>query len=463
MRQVVVVGGGISGLAAAYRLVRLRDQHGLDFEVTLLEASSRLGGKIRTERVGTQVVEAGPDSFLTTKPEAVQLAREIGLGSRLLPTATYQKDVYVYLRGALRKLPEGLMLMAPTRVVPFLRSDLMSMRGKLRMGLERLLPPGGGGDESLADFTRRRLGQEALESIVEPLLAGIYAGDAEQMSLKSTFPQFAEMERRYGSVIRGLRAQARGPRPAGSGLTPFASFMGGLEEFVEALGRGLGEASLKTGVPVRRVTKAGQGFRLETAGGDLPADAVLLAAPAPDVANALEGTDPDLAGRLRQIPAVSTATLTFGFAPKDLPALPTGFGFVIPKGAGRSINAVTFVSQKFPQRPNEFFLIRCFAGGAGKEGELDRTDDELRDRALGDLGEILGIKTRPEFVRIFRWDKANPQYTVGHDARIDGIEEALRRHPGLALAGAYYRGVGIPDCIRSANDSATTIVNSLKK
>lgn len=463
MKRVVVVGGGITGLAAAYRLVRLRDQHALELEVTLLEGSNRFGGKIRTERVGSQVVEAGPDSFLTTKPEAVQLAREIGLGNRLLPTAHDSKDVYVYLRGGLRRLPEGLMLLAPTKVWPFLRSDLMSLKGKLRMGLERVLPPGGGDDESLADFTRRRLGQEALESIVEPLLAGIYAGDAERMSLKSTFPQFAEMERRYGSVIRGLRAAARAARPGGSGLTPFASFHGGLEELVEALARGLGEASLRTGVPVRKISKDGAGFRLETSEGDFRAEAVILALPASESAGALEAVDPGLAGKLRELQAVSTATVTLGFVPKELPELPKGFGLVVPKTAGLFVSAITFVTQKFPQRPNEFFLIRCFVGGAGKEDSLSVSDGELGERVLADLASILGLRAVPRFVKIFRWNKANPQYTVGHQARVEAIEECLKGHPGLALAGAFYKGVGIPDCIRSANETAEGIIKTFKK
>lgn len=463
MRHVVVVGGGIAGLAAAYRLVRLRDQHGLDIDVTLLEGSARLGGKIRTERSGSLIIEAGPDSFLTTKPEAVQLAREIGMGNRLMPTALHRRDVYVYLRGQLRRLPDGLTLMAPTRVLPFLRSDLMSMSGKLRMGLERVLPLGGGGDESLADFTRRRLGPEALEAIVEPLMAGIYAGDAELMSLKSTFPQFAQMEREYGSVIRGMRAAARAPKRGESGLTAFASFMGGVEELVDALGRGLGEASLKLATAVRKITKVGTGYKLDTTGGELPADALILATPADDAADALEGLDAGLAGLLRQIPTASTATLALAYTPRDLPVLPTGFGFVVPKGAERAINAVTFVSQKFPQRNSELFLIRCFMGGAGKEKVLEAPDAELIEKVLVDLRETIGIKATPQLVKLFRWNKANPQYNIGHETRLKAIEEGLTRHPGLELAGASYYGVGIPDCIRSANDSAQRIKIFFKK
>ena len=462
MKKAVVVGGGISGLAAAYRLLRLRDQHGLDLEVTLLEGSGRLGGKIKTDRTAGVVVAAGPDSFLTAKPEAVALAREVGLESRLLPTATQARDVYVYLRGRLRRLPDGLMLMAPTRAWPFLRSDLMSFRGKLRMGLERLLPRGGAGDESLAAFTRRRLGREALEAIVDPLMAGIYAGDAESLSMRSTFPQFAEMERSYGSVIRGLRAGAKTSAAAKTTLTPFASFMGGVEELVEGLGRALGEASVRTQAPVKTVRRAGSRWRVEGAGEPIEADAVILALPAFAAASALEADSPGLAEQLRRLPAVSTATITMGFDRKDLPALPTGFGFVVPKSSGRLINAATFVSQKFPQRRSELFMIRCFAGGSGKEEDLGLGDAELLERALGDLRAILGLAAQPEIHRIYRWHKANPQYTVGHQTRLRELESHLAGLPGLTLTGASYYGVGIPDCIRAANETAAMVVKWLK-
>ncbi|MBI5202219.1 MAG: protoporphyrinogen oxidase [Elusimicrobia bacterium] len=464
MKKAVVVGGGIAGLAAAYRLIRLRDQHGLELEVTLLEGSERLGGKIKTDRSAGVVIEAGPDSFLTAKPDAVVLARELGLESRLLPTATEGKDVYVWLRGRLRRLPEGLMLMAPTRALPFLMSDLMSFPGKLRMGLERFLPRGGSGDESLAAFTRRRLGREALEAIVDPLMAGIYAGDSEAMSLQSTFPQFVVMERRYGSVIRGLRAGAKGrpPAPAGPKLTPFASFMGGVEELVEALGRGLGEAKVRTGARVTDVRRAGARWRISGAGEDLEADAVILALPAADAANALEREAPGMSAVLRQIQAVSTATVTMGFDRKDLGALPPGFGFVAPKSSGRLVNAATFVSQKFPQRRTELFMIRCFVGGAGKEADLEASDAVLLERALADLKLILGLSAVPKVHRVYRWNRANPQYTVGHQGRLRELEGFLAGLPGLALIGASYYGVGIPDCIRSANETAAASVKWLK-
>lgn len=459
----MVVGGGIAGLAAAYRLTRLRAQHGLDFEVTLLEASARLGGKIKTDRNEGVVIEAGPDSFLTTKPEAVDLAREVGLASRLLPTARDAKDVYVYLRGRLRRLPDGLMLMAPTRVWPFLRSDLMSFHGKLRMGLERFLPGGGSGDESLAAFTRRRLGEEALEAIVDPLMAGIYAGDAESMSLQSTFPQFADLERRYGSIIRGLRAGAKARPPGGgSGLTPFASFLGGMEELVEALGRALGEATVRTEAPVRVIRRSGNRFLIGAAGGPLEADAVVLALPAADAAAALEGESPALAEALRGIGSVSTATVTMGFERGTLQGMPSGFGFVLPKSAGRTLNAVTFVSQKFPQRQTELFMIRCFVGGAKKEDCVSMGDAELLERILAELRDILGLTATPRINRIYRWNKANPQYTVGHQARLRDIESRLKGLPGLVLTGASYYGVGIPDCIRSANETAAELVKWLK-
>ncbi|MBI4422343.1 MAG: protoporphyrinogen oxidase, partial [Elusimicrobia bacterium] len=341
MRHVAVIGGGVAGLAAAHRLKLLSEREGRPVGVTVLEASDRFGGKIRTDRSEGVVIEAGPDSFLTVKPDAIALARQLGLGDRIIPTAQEARDVYVFARGRLRRFPEGLLLMAPTRIRPFLVSDIVTWRGKLRMALERFLPAGGQDDESLADFTRRRLGREALDTIVDPMMAGIYAGDAESLSLKSTFPQFPELERRYGSVIRGLRATAKAKPPGTPALTPFASLAGGLEELVEGLVRSLGMGSLRSRAPVQSLRRAGQGYEVAAGGGALRADSVILALPAADAAAALQAADPYLAGLLREIPAVSTATVTLAFNSDAIPSLPKGFGFVVPRTAGRSISAAT--------------------------------------------------------------------------------------------------------------------------
>ena len=469
MKRVLVAGGGIAGLACAYCLLRLREKRGLDFELTLLEASDRLGGKIKTDRSAGFVVEAGPDSFLTIKPEAVALARELGIGDRVLPTAPGSRDVYVYVRGRLRRMPEGLLLMAPSKPLPFLLSDIMSWRGKLRMGLELLVPrggpdPGRGGsaaDESLAEFTRRRLGQEALDTIVDPLMAGIYAADSETLSLASTFPQFVEMEKRYGSVIRGMRTSPRLAKgPKAEALSAFASFAGGLEELVDALRNVLGPV-VRTGVRACRAVREGTRWRVETGGESLLADALVLALPSPDAAAALEETDAALAGVLREIANVTTATLTLGFKPSDVPDLPKGYGFVVAKGAGLSINAATFTSHKFAQRGYGMAVIRCFLGGAGKEEWAEASEERMLEGALADLRRTIGIEARPQVVRAFRWEKANPQYTVGHGARLARIEQRLAGLPNLWLTGGSYYGVGIPDCIRSGRMAAEKACKAL--
>ena len=458
MKRIVVAGGGIAGLACAHRLLRLREERGLDIEVTLLEASRRLGGKVMTDRSSGIVIEAGPDSFITLKGDGVALACELGLGERLLSTGPGSRDVYVYARRRLRRLPDGLLLMAPSKPLPFLASDIMSWRGKLRMGMELLVPrrrpgPGEGSDESLASFARRRLGQEALDTIVEPLMAGIFAADAETLSLENTFPQFLEMEKRHRSIILGLRAAAKKAKPPAGGLTAFVSFIGGTDEIVEGLRGSVGDAA-RTGARVRRVARDGSAWRVETDADPVRADAVVLAIPCQDAAAALEPEDAALAGLMREIASVSTATLTLGFKPSDIPPLPRGYGFVVAKAAGLSINAATFTSQKFARREYALSVIRCFFGGAGREEQAEAPEERLLEGALADLRATLGISAAPQFAKLFRWLKANPQYNVGHKLRIARIEERLAAHPNLWLAGDSYYGVGIPDCARSGRAAA---------
>lgn len=456
-----MAGGGIAGLAAAHRLARLSRQAGRAIELSLFEASERFGGKIRTDRSRGFVIEAGPDSFLTVKPDAITLAAELGLSNRLIPTAREERDVYVFARGRLRRFPEGLLLMAPTRAWPFLLSDIVTWRGKLRMGLERFLPSRSQEDESLAAFTLRRLGREALETIVEPLMAGIYAGDASRLSLRSTFPQFAELEQRHGSVIRGLRAVAMSQAPVGA-LTPFASFADGLEELVEALVRQLGSPILHSRTPVREIYREGQAYRVHIGNRELVADALVLATPAQDAAHSVESLDPELAGLLVDIPTASTATVTLGFRPGDLPYAPRGFGFVVPRNSGFHICATTFVSQKFTSRNYPLFLVRCFLGGSGSDAVLAEPDDSMTKLVLQDLSRITKVKSAPLFSNIYRWNKANPQYNVGHTARLSRIESRLRLLPGIFIAGASYYGVGIPDCIRSGSQAANSAFEHLR-
>lgn len=463
--RVIIAGAGMAGLSCAYELLKAEDAP----EVLLFEPSARAGGKVLSESEGGVVFEAGPDSFITQKPWALELIRELGLEGRLLPTDRVRKDVHVFSRGRLRKYPEGLLLMAPTKAWPFLLSDLLPLKDKLRMGLEPFCPPPPPEqDESLAAFTRRRFGEAALRTIVGPILAGIFAGDPEELSLKSTFPQFLELEKKYGSVLLGMRAAVRrnpqgaaapSAKRAQGNLTLFMALRGGLGELVDALLVRMGRV-LRTGVGVRAIRRQGSRWLVELSSGQTQeADAVVLAMPADAAARALRETDPVLAGLAGSIPFTSTATVSLLYPAKDFPHPLDGFGFVVERSEPTTVLAATYTSTKFPGRvPEDKVLIRCFLGGAGREETLKKDDAGLVAAVRADLSRIMGFDREPEKAKVYRWEKANPQFTVGHGRRLLQMEERLAAQPGLILAGGSYRGVGIPECVRSGREAARLIL-----
>ncbi|MBI3507625.1 MAG: protoporphyrinogen oxidase [Proteobacteria bacterium] len=458
MRKVLVVGAGITGLSAAYRL----SKKGLDADITVLDEGDRPGGKIRTDREKSLTFECGPDSFLTQKPQALELVRELGLEAKLLNTSREETDVHVFVRGRLRRLPEGLLLMAPAKVLPFLKSDLLSWRGKLRMGLDLVLPSFGDEDVSMGDFARRRFGREAVRAIVQPIMAGIYAGDADEISLKSTFPRFMDLEREHGSVIRGLRATASGRAKDPDAPTAFVTLAGGLAELTDALARALPKGALRLGAKVTRIFPHGRGYRAML-GDDasMDADAVVVTAPAWRAAELLRVMDPELGSALMGIPFTSSATLSLLFDEGEL-GLPKGFGFVVARGESRIVAAGTFTGSKFPGRvPQGSTVLRLFLGGAGREGALEQPDATVIAAARADLERLLGVGLgrRPAFVKLHRWPKGNPQYVVGHELRLRRIAARAAQHPGLELAGASYGGIGIPDCVASGARAADSLYN----
>lgn len=462
-RRVVVVGAGITGLVAARALLRGGEERRAPVEVKVLEASPRIGGKVRTETVGGSLVEAGPDSFVTLKPEMLELVRELGLEGDLIGTGP-DATVSVLRGGRLLPLPAGLRLVSPTRLLPFLASPLMSWRGKLRLAAEPLVPKRrGGGDESLADFTRRRMGAEALDALVAPMLAGIYAGDPEKMSVASAFPQLLELERR-GGVARGLWSLRPAPAARGKGFSTFMTLKGGLSRAVEALARALPPGAVVTDCPVSAVRRAGGRWRVESAREAFEADAVVVAAPAPQAASLLEGLDPELAERLREIPFSSTATVSLVYDAASLRRRPRGFGFLVARGERSPLAGATFSSAKFPERhPAGRFVVRAFLGGAGREADAEAAVTRVETRAREELARVLGWgKAEPEAAKATRWIKANPQYDVGHGRRLSRLESCLKGHPGLVLAGASYRGVGLPDCVRSGR-LAAEMASSLRR
>jgi oxygen-dependent protoporphyrinogen oxidase len=473
--HVIVIGGGIAGLSTAYGIQEQARLARMPLACTLIEARERLGGVILTERVDDFVIEAGPDSLLTQKPWGLDLCRSLGIGDRLIGTNDRQRKIYLLWGGRLHPLPEGLVLIAPTRFVPLLRSRLLSWPGKIRMGLEYFLPPRpSNGDESLAGFVRRRLGREALEKIADPLLAGIYAGSSHDMSLLATFPRLRELERTHGGLIRGARAQRRALQQASStdGHRPTPLFMapqGGMAEIVEALSSHLDQVVLRLGQTVQRVTPHGDGasgaqgyvVHLDDAT-TLQTDVVVFATPAPITASLVDSFHPRLAMALRTIPYVSSATVSFAYRRGDVSHPLDGFGFLVGKREGRRIMAATWTSTKFSHRaPADAALIRSFVGGADRE-ELVRADDTaLIQLVREELGAILGITTAPLLTRVYRWERANPQYLVGHLDRVEAMEQLLAPYPGLFLTGSAYRGVGLPDCIHQGALTAERVMAAL--
>jgi protoporphyrinogen/coproporphyrinogen III oxidase len=453
----VIIGGGIAGLAAAYYASRKSP----DSRIMVFESDSRWGGKIATERVelegGTFVIEGGPDTFLATKPYATRLCEELGIADRLHGTNPKIRNTYVLNDGKLLPLPDGLAMMVPTNLQSMLRTRLVSWPGKARMGLDLLLPARGlDGDESLGAFLSRRLGREAYEALIEPLVSGIYAGDGDQLSLASTFPYLRDLELQYGSLARGAltHRQARssgGAKPAQGWRSAFLTPTTGLAEIVEALVDRLRAAGveLSSGISVAKVSEhAGRFEVVADGGGQVQADRVILATPAFISGKLLASLDAVLARDLQRIPYASTATVSLAYREADVPRPLDGYGYVIPRREGRLALACTWTSTKFPHRaPEGYALIRVFVGRAGQEVPWDEAG--LLAIARQEARLTLGITADPLVARVFRWEKAMPQYNLGHPDLLHRIEGALKGHPGLALAGNAYRGIGIPDCIRS--------------
>ncbi len=461
-RRVAVVGGGVAGLAAAHRLVELARERGTPVDVLLLEARDRLGGTIASERVGGFTIEAGPDSILTEKPWAVDLCRRIGFADRLVGTRAGERRTFVVHAGRLEPLPEGFLLLAPTDLWALAASPLFSWRGKLRMLLDLVLPRRtGAADESLADFVRRRLGREALERVAQPLVGGIYTADPERLSLAATMPRFVELERRHRSLILGLRGARQAVTDGGSGAR-YALFVApadGMEALVAAIAERLPEGVVRTSAPVEGLAHDGGRWRLRAGGEALAVDALVMAAPAYTAADLLAPLDAGLAQALGGIEYASSATVTLAYRAPDLPAdALRGFGFVVPAVEGRALIACTYASRKFPHRaPEGHELLRGFIGGALRPDLLALDDAILVATVQGELRTLLGITAVPELTRVHRYPRAMPQYAVGHLERVAEIEARAAALPGLALAGGAYRGVGLPDCVRSGETAAEAV------
>ena len=482
--RTAIIGGGIAGLAAAYELEKARAA-GAEVEYTLFEARKRLGGSLASEIVNGSVIERGPDSFLTEKPAAAELCRELGLGAELIPSNDADRKTYILVHNRLVPLPDGLMFLIPTKLIPTALTRLFSLPTKIRMGLELLHPPRPKGeDESVAALVERHFGAEAVDRLADPLLSGIYGGDSAQLSARTVLPRLVEMETEYGSLTRGMlaahrkmraklkaaaknngqtagAAQAK-PRPAIR--TIFTSLLGGMQELVDALATRLDPGCVRLSTPVGGLERVSEGW-LVRAGGEVELfDAVIVASPAWAAGVLLAPVDAPLAEELGAIPYSSSVTVNLVYDEAKLGRLPDGFGFLVPASEGRAMLACTFVHRKFLGRtlPGKA-VLRAFLGGARNEALLAESDELLVATVRKELSEILGEKIvphalEPEFSQVARWRRAMAQYAVGHQDRQKRIAERVATLPGLHLAGNAYDGIGIPDCIRLGRLAAKTLV-----
>ncbi len=466
---VVIVGGGVTGLAAAHRLGELEPRA----KVLVLEAGPRPGGVLRTVHREGFLIEESADSFLTALPHGMGLCRRLGLEDEVIPTDPDRRRAFVVSRGRLAPIPDGLVIMAPTRFWPMVTTPILGPWGKLRMGLELLIPARESGDESLASFARRRFGRDAYERLIQPLVGGMYTGDPERLSVRATMPRFQEMERAHGSLIRAsLRdraARGAAPRNAGSGAR-YGLFVGlrrGMSSLIEALSRRLPEGTVHCGATVERLDRGQDGrWLIHAAGGrdswKLEADALILATPARPAGRLLAKVDPELGDHLEQISSTSCAIVSLAYRRQQVGHALDGFGFVVPRREGRSILSGSFSSIKFPGRaPEGTVLLRAFLGGAFQPEILDLDDDRLVTLAARDLSSLLDIQGDPLVRHVSRWPGVMPQYEIGHLDRVQLIEERVARHAGLALAGNAYHGVGVPQCIQSGEQAAERIAEAL--
>ena len=470
-RQVAIIGGGITGLACAYFLREKSRARNLPLQYHLIEASHHFGGKVVTERADGFTFEGGADSFITTKPWGVALCERLGVP--LTPTNPVEKAIYIVSNGRLVPLPTGMNLMIPSRVRPFLGSPLVSMAGKVRMGLDLFIPrqichTTAPHDESIGAFVRRRLGEEAVHQFAEPLLAGIYAGDVERLSIMATFPQFPALEQMHGSLIWGLLMQrwngrAQAPSGVGGGLSLFVRPEGGVGRLVQALYDQIDPASLRPGSTVSGLKQRAGGYDVQMGeGATVAADAVVATIHTHTVADWVAAWNTRLSTLLREIQYVSTASVSMGFKKEDVRRPLDGFGFVVPRREGQPILAATWSSTKFPgSAPAGHALIRAFLGGAHQEHRVAQDDEAIIADVRASLQSLLGITAAPVVHRIFRWHKAQPQYHVGHLSRVAEIEKQAALHPGFFLTGSPYHGVGIPDCIHQAEQTADKLLNHL--
>ncbi|MDI6692793.1 MAG: protoporphyrinogen oxidase [Anaerosomatales bacterium] len=485
MKRVTVIGGGIAGLGAAYEIAKA-SRSGSDVEFVLVEKDPRLGGKIFTDRApdrdgGLYVADGGSDSFLTEKPAVHRAAAELGIADQLCGTLDENKRTFIVKDGRLVELPDGIMMFAPTKIVPLATTRLYSWPGKIRMALDLVIPrkerwaPGETArdhDETLESFVVRRMGRECLDRLAEPLVGGVNGSDPATMSLAATYPNLLEMEQKHGSLIRGFLAQRkrieamRAKAPAGAPRrTFFSSFRGGLQAITDALADAAGRERIRTGSAAVRVQRTPGGWRTELEDGTaIDADAVIVATEAWAAAQLAEGIDARIAELVGSIPCSSAATVVLAYDERDCPFDKRWHGILAPAIERRHVTGISLMSSKWPDRaPEGAVLLRGFLGGPRDEGVLEAADEDLIALAHEELADLLGVRrsATPRYARLFRWPGGMPEYTLGHLDRVDAIERLESELPGVAFAGNAYRGVGVPNALESGQRAARKVLGDL--
>jgi oxygen-dependent protoporphyrinogen oxidase len=476
IKRVVIIGAGITGLSAAYRFSELYDKQKDKLTVTLFDARDRLGGVIHTIKREGFLIDSGPDNFVTAKPWAMALSRRLGIESEIINTNEAHRSALVVRNGKLIPIPEGFLLMAPTKLMPMVTTPLFSIPGKLRMAMEFFLPARmTDADESLASFVIRRFGREALDRVVQPLISGIYTARPEKLSLRATMPRFLDLESQYGSVIKGMQSQgkkrqASRNKTTGSGARygMFVTFKNGLHTLLHALESHLGDMDIRLKTPVIGIDKTPNRDGVPIwevkaqSGHAVNAHGLIIAGPSTHAANLLRTVDPTLADQLSAIPYASSAVTHLAYKREQISHPLDAFGCVVPMTEKRNIIAASFSSVKYQGRaPSGFVLIRAFMGGALQPEIIQYDDNGLIDTACRDLNDLLGISTKPQFAVVSRWPDSMAQYEVGHLERVAAMRRRIANHQGLQIAGNGFEGVGIPDCVRAGERAAEAIMADL--
>ena len=461
MKRIAIIGGGISGLSAAYTIDEKR-RSGAPVQYVLFESSPRLGGVLVTDRVDGCIIEAGPDSFLTEKPWAADLCGKIGLGDQLIGSNDSERKTYIVSKGKLVVMPDGLMFMVPTKIMPTVLSPLFSWTTKIRMAAEWFHPPRKASeDETVAEMVKRHYGPEMVEMLADPLLSGVYGGEASGLSVRAVLPRFADMESKHGSLGRAMLIARRkmGAAPKVPPRPLFSSLKEGMQQMVNALVARLDAKAIKTSALVQSVIRQDNGWTVCAGYQTDHFDAVIVATPTHVAAGVLQSADENLSRELSEIQYSSSVTVTLGYDEKVRRSLPPGFGFLVPRSEGHRMLAATFVHNKFPHRaPENRALVRCFLGGARDELILKAGEKEILQTVRGELRKIIGLDAEPLFERVYKWKATMAQYSVGHLERLQRIEALRQKLTGVALAGNGYKGIGVPDCVRSGAEAAGKIL-----